>query len=184
MSSNSNDMSQHQEGGKASKTKEIPASDISAALGGMGEEDEGKYDNVELEETDCPLCHFMRASPCGQTWVRWEKCIHYHKEKEEDFVGPCGRVTLKLAECIQIHKDDFPPTLRQALLSGGEDDDVEEGDKGEEAKEQVEAAATNDNSTTPESAAAATEVTVVDDKASSIETTKEVTTLATSSESS
>jgi hypothetical protein len=60
-----------------------------------GEEDEGKYDDVELEETECPLCHFMRASPCGPTWVRWEKCIHFHKSKEEDFVNPCARVTLR-----------------------------------------------------------------------------------------
>lgn len=97
----------------------------------MEEEDEGRYDAVELEETECPLCHFMRASPCGATWVRWEKCIHFHKSKEEDFVGPCARVTLKLAECIQQHQNDFPPTLRNALLGGG---DVEDGE-GDEAEE-------------------------------------------------
>jgi hypothetical protein len=108
-----------------------PAGDIAAVLSEMEEEDEGRYDAVELEETECPLCHFMRASPCGATWVRWEKCIHFHKSKEEDFVGPCARVTLKLAECIQQHQNDFPPTLRNALLGGG---DVEDGE-GDEAEE-------------------------------------------------
>ncbi len=85
--------------------------------------EDAKYDGVELEETDCPLCHFMRASACGPTWSRWEKCIHYHKEKEEDFVGPCSRVTLRLAQCIERHKDGFPPMLRNALLGGGKEDD-------------------------------------------------------------
>lgn len=106
--------------------------------------EDAKYDGVELEETDCPLCHFMRVSACGPTWVRWEKCIHYHKEKEEDFVGPCSRVTLRLAQCIEKHKESFPPMLRNALLGGGgkgeaEADDDEIAEDGEVDRAQAKA---------------------------------------------
>lgn len=107
-------------------------------------EEDRKYDGVDLEETDCPLCHFMRASACGATWVRWEKCIHYHKEKEEDFVGPCSRVTLRLAQCIEKHKETFPPMLRNALLGGGkgEDDEIaEDGEIERHAEKQAQAEA-------------------------------------------
>lgn len=98
-------------------------------------EEDRRYDDVELEETDCPLCHFMRASPCGRTWARWEKCIHFHKEKEEDFVGPCSRVTLRLAQCIEAHKEGFPPMLRNALMGGGKDGADEEEEEGAAAEE-------------------------------------------------
>ena len=132
-SSSSSDI--HEEGKEAIGP---PAAGIRAVLDAMeGEEDEGKYDDVELEETECPLCHFMRASPCGRTWVRWEKCIHAHKSKDEDFVNPCARITLRLAECIQKHQDDFPPTLRNALLGGGAGGEEEEEEGEEGGKEEV-----------------------------------------------
>ncbi len=141
-------MSQHDESKGESDGPSV--TDISKVLDAMEPEDEARYDDVELEETDCPLCHFMRASPCGTTWVRWEKCIHCHKSKEEDFVGPCARITLRLAECIQKHQDDFPPTLRKALLGGGGGP----GDEEEEEKEQEQPQAADGGAT---EAAAATE---------------------------
>jgi hypothetical protein len=94
---------------------------------------EPDYSSVEIEENPgCPLCRFMRASPCGGTWVTWEKCLAYHKERDEDFVGPCSHFTLELAECINREKDSFPTPLRRSLgLEGGEgeDDDLEDEDE-------------------------------------------------------
>lgn len=124
--------------------------------GGFEEEEEEteedrKYDNVELEETDCPLCHFMRASACGPTWGRWERCIHYHKEKGEDFVGPCARVTLRLARCIEAHKASFPPVLRNALLGGVDDEIAEDGEMEQAQQAQQQAGG---KAAAPETAAA------------------------------
>lgn len=161
------EMSRHGTGGEGKKAPPARAGTLHEGeddeeVDGVGFEEEEeteedrKYDHVELEETDCPLCHFMRASACGPTWGRWERCIHYHKEKEEDFVGPCARVTLRLARCIEAHKASFPLVLRNALLGGGDDkgvdDEIAEDGEVEQAQQAQQAEA--EGEAAPETAAA------------------------------
>lgn len=100
------------------------------------------YESMEIEtSTTCPLCKFMRESPCGRHWVcmwqrvallpracrvnsecrarcaggqvTWEKCVAYHKDRGEDFVGPCHHFTAHLGACMAREADSFPPPMRR-----------------------------------------------------------------------
>ena len=75
------------------------------------------YSDVEIDlDPACPLCQFMRASPCGDIWITWEKCVEYHKSRDQDIVKPCSKFTLDLIDCILKNQDDFPEPLKRQLM--------------------------------------------------------------------
>ncbi|GMI05477.1 hypothetical protein TrRE_jg2643, partial [Triparma retinervis] len=53
-------------------------------------------DLSEDEPTGCSLCIFMRGSPCGNHFRRWDKCV---KANPEDYTKTCFDVSKKMFEC-------------------------------------------------------------------------------------
>ena len=88
------------------------------------------YSDVEIDlDPACPLCQFMRASPCGDIWITWEKCVEYHKSRDEDIVKPCSKFTLDLIDCILKNQDDFPEPLKRQLMGLPPEEDEEPVEK-------------------------------------------------------
>ena len=67
------------------------------------------------------MCAQMRASPCGNYWRRWERCVKSAKDEEgKDFVTECMKQTQGLSMCMEYEKDYFeqfrsPPDAAKSL---------------------------------------------------------------------
>mmetsp|Transcript_28924 Transcript_28924/g.93256 ORF Transcript_28924/g.93256 Transcript_28924/m.93256 type:complete len:90 (+) Transcript_28924:64-333(+) len=66
------------------------------------------------EEEDCGFCVYMRAGPCGGEFTRWEDCVRYHQDRDEDFARKCTVSTTLLTKCMQRHAAYYDmPGLKQ-----------------------------------------------------------------------
>lgn len=71
--------------------------------------------------SESPYCRLPRAcrvksqcrARCAGGQVTWEKCVAYHKDRGEDFVGPCHHFTAHLGACMAREADSFPPPMRR-----------------------------------------------------------------------
>ena len=67
----------------------------------------GSGGEEEEEVHECGFCKFMKAGPCGDAFVAWEKCIETCKDNETDFIEKCGPQTLALKDCVDANPDYY-----------------------------------------------------------------------------
>jgi len=80
------------------------------------------------EDTGCSFCHFMRESPCGNHFRRWERCVAENKGDDKDgnalFVSKCFEPTKGMQECIvrnqQYYDDERAKSKKEAAREAGE----------------------------------------------------------------
>ena len=60
-----------------------------------GETDDG--------EDECPLCRFMKRSPCGDVFRQWQNCVDNHRESG-NFPEMCSEQTINLGKCSSEHE--------------------------------------------------------------------------------
>ena len=71
------------------------------------------------DEEECPLCRFMKKSPCGNHFRRWQMCVDRYRESG-DFAEKCASQTISLGKCSEKHD------LGLFDLVGGEDENEKE----------------------------------------------------------
>lgn len=64
------------------------------------------------KEGECPLCLFMKAGGCKESFIAWEKCIEDSENGKDDREKKCLKVTAALIECMQAHFDHYEPILK------------------------------------------------------------------------
>ena len=86
----------------------------------------------------------MKAGPCKQVFVDWEKCVDKHRTGG-DFVGACLPSTQALKACMEANPEYYGDMLEGAVEGeeeGAEDGEREAGKEGAEREEDAPAVAT------------------------------------------
>lgn len=70
-------------------------------------EEAAKYALVKIEGMDekCDFCKMMKASPCYDRWMDFQRCVEYHTEKDQPYLVTCRTLALGLFYCIQGEMD-------------------------------------------------------------------------------
>ena len=79
--------------------------DAATATCASGSGSGGEEEEEEVHE--CGFCKFMKAGPCGDAFVAWEKCIETCKDNDTDFIEKCGPQTLALKDCVDANPDYY-----------------------------------------------------------------------------
>jgi len=88
------------------------------------EEDEDWSDlppEDEDTEDECPLCRFMKKSPCGNHFRRWQMCVDRYREGG-DFAEKCSKETIGLGRCSETHSLGLFDLVAESDDSSSEDD--------------------------------------------------------------
>mmetsp|Transcript_3613 Transcript_3613/g.4914 ORF Transcript_3613/g.4914 Transcript_3613/m.4914 type:complete len:217 (-) Transcript_3613:2082-2732(-) len=88
------------------------------------EEDEDWSDlppEDEDTEDECPLCRFMKKSPCGNHFRRWQMCVDRYRESG-DFAEKCSKETIGLGRCSETHSLGLFDLIAESDDSSSEDD--------------------------------------------------------------
>jgi hypothetical protein len=53
-------------------------------------------------KAECPVCRYMKAGPCGDQFIEWDKCIDTLKEGDD--MSVCAPATLTMMNCMRQHE--------------------------------------------------------------------------------
>ena len=56
-----------------------------------------------VSDSECAYCKFMRSSPCGAEFSRWEKCFDSAPAGRHERI--CRKLSAKLKRCVERHPD-------------------------------------------------------------------------------
>ena len=87
---------------------------------------------------ECPLCAFMKQSPCKDVFTEWEDCLNACEaqggtddERQTRFIESCAAQTLQLKECVDQYPEFFGNMFGGDPLASpatADDDDTGGGD--------------------------------------------------------
>jgi len=60
-------------------------------------------------ENECGFCKFMKAGPCRQEFMAWEKCVGDSKDDDDKdaFINRCAPQTIVLKNCVDTHPEYY-----------------------------------------------------------------------------
>lgn len=109
---------------------------------------------------ECPLCAYMKQSPCKEPFTAWEDCLNASdalggtdEERSARFISRCKMETLALKECV----DKYPEFFGNMFGGGAEaaesssSSPPKDGEVDSDKKDQADEAATSPPPSTPSS---------------------------------
>mmetsp|Transcript_20732 Transcript_20732/g.31707 ORF Transcript_20732/g.31707 Transcript_20732/m.31707 type:complete len:224 (-) Transcript_20732:89-760(-) len=124
---------------------------------------------------ECPLCAYMKMSPCKDVFIKWEDCLNAceaqggsDEERQERFVSTCVSQTVALKECVDQYPDFFKSMFGE---DGGS-----EAKQNSESHEDPSSAPMTDHQIDDDSStlvAAANEITDIDRNSKKVKTVNE-----------
>ena len=101
---------------------------------------------------ECPLCAYMKQSPCKDAFTAWEDCLNACEaeggedhERQTRFMETCAAQTLGLKECVDKYPEFFG-----SMFGAGPEDDLPASDGSQENNTPLEAPQEENNSDTTE----------------------------------
>jgi hypothetical protein len=76
---------------------------LSSAVDGSSSANESGLNktNTKVEETECPLCKYIKSGPCKEHFLAWEACVN---EKTDEEIAQCFSLTGEMMRCFKDHE--------------------------------------------------------------------------------
>mmetsp|Transcript_27968 Transcript_27968/g.96227 ORF Transcript_27968/g.96227 Transcript_27968/m.96227 type:complete len:265 (+) Transcript_27968:30-824(+) len=81
---------------------------------------------------ECPLCAYMKQSPCRDVFILWEDCLNDCDAqggddgvRQERFMSTCSAPTLALKDCVEKYPDVFGEMFGGGPPAAGDDEEEE-----------------------------------------------------------